>query len=60
MPPANRRLWQTAPARVAVVLDSDFDGLRLSHRQLLKRRTYSRASGINRWYEQKTPYAAAI
>jgi hypothetical protein len=40
-------------ARAAVVLDSDFDGLRLSRRQLLKGRTHSHASGINRWYEQK-------
>jgi hypothetical protein len=47
-------------ARAAVVLDSDFDGLRLSRRQLLKGRSHSRAPGINRWYEQKAPYAAAI
>jgi hypothetical protein len=50
----------TERARAAVVLDSDFDGLRLSRRQLLKGRTHTRASGINRWYEQKTPYAAVI
>jgi hypothetical protein len=34
------------PAHAAVVLDSDFDGLRLSRRQLLKGRTHNRASGI--------------
>jgi hypothetical protein len=44
----------------AVVLDSNFDGLRLSRRQLLVGRTHSRAPGNNRWYEQKTPDAAAI
>jgi hypothetical protein len=47
-------------ARAAVLLESDFDGLRLFRRQLLKGRTHSRASGINRWYEQKTPYGPAI
>jgi hypothetical protein len=41
-------------ARAAVVLDSDLDGLQLSRRKFLQGRTHSRASGINRWYEQKT------
>jgi hypothetical protein len=50
----------TERARAVVVLDSDFDGLGLSRRQLLKGRTHCRASGMNGWYEQKTPSAVAI